>query len=398
MVWYYMNALNPLYVIVLLLFSFLISLKTQKIVELPRATNRYSSIDGLRGYAAFFVFIHHSSIWYFYLKNNTWVAPSSHLYNHLGQTSVAFFFMITGFLFSKKIINTNDSELDWLKLFISRILRLSPLYIVSISVLVLIAFFVSKWQLNESMLKISSELIRWYSFTILGGPDINGAPHTSGIIAGVTWSLKYEWFFYLSLPLLSFIFMRRVPTLYLVISAISMSFFLVLYALKPEAFPTFHLLFFVSGIIAAFASKNDFLINTLDKKPFSLIALGCIALTIISKPSAYSILPLALLTIAFCIMVCGNTLFGILTTKFSRHLGEISYSIYLTHGIILFLVFYFVIGYENAKIFSPTEHWLLICGITPILMVLSSYSYKYIESPPLKMVSNLTLFLKEIKK
>jgi peptidoglycan/LPS O-acetylase OafA/YrhL len=61
--------------------------------------DRYASLDGLRGYCAFFVFLHHASIWYSYLHTNSWAAPPSHFYNHLGQSGVAIFFMITGFLF-----------------------------------------------------------------------------------------------------------------------------------------------------------------------------------------------------------------------------------------------------------------------------------------------------------
>lgn len=66
---------------------------------------RNDSIDGLRGYLAFFVFLHHSLVWYFYIKTGSWNVLDSHFYNHLGQTSVVFFFMITGFLFYAKLLN-----------------------------------------------------------------------------------------------------------------------------------------------------------------------------------------------------------------------------------------------------------------------------------------------------
>ncbi|UYM62238.1 acyltransferase [Pseudomonas aeruginosa] len=65
--------------------------------------SRFVTIDGLRGYLAFFVFLHHSSIWYYYLKDGLWQLPPSRLYAHFGQTSVALFFMVTGFLFAHKL-------------------------------------------------------------------------------------------------------------------------------------------------------------------------------------------------------------------------------------------------------------------------------------------------------
>ena len=93
---------------------------------------KYKSIDGLRGYLAFFVFLHHSYIYFFYLKTNIWEEPKSNLFNHFGQTSVLFFFMITSFLFTNKLINAKEKKINWNRFFISRIFRLFPMYFISI--------------------------------------------------------------------------------------------------------------------------------------------------------------------------------------------------------------------------------------------------------------------------
>ncbi len=66
---------------------------------------RYASIDGLRGYLAFFVFLHHSSVWYFYIQTGHWERPDSGLYDYFGMGSVKIFFMVTGFLFFGKILD-----------------------------------------------------------------------------------------------------------------------------------------------------------------------------------------------------------------------------------------------------------------------------------------------------
>ncbi|MFC6337438.1 acyltransferase family protein [Pseudomonas karstica] len=65
----------------------------------PSSQGRFVTIDGLRGYLAFFVFLHHSCIWYYYLQSGVWALPPSRLFVHFGQMGVALFFMITGFLF-----------------------------------------------------------------------------------------------------------------------------------------------------------------------------------------------------------------------------------------------------------------------------------------------------------
>jgi peptidoglycan/LPS O-acetylase OafA/YrhL len=57
----------------------------------PPKQGRFATLDGLRGYLAIFVFLHHSSIWYYYLRTNQWKLPPSSLYTHFGQSSVALF-------------------------------------------------------------------------------------------------------------------------------------------------------------------------------------------------------------------------------------------------------------------------------------------------------------------
>lgn len=114
----------------------------------PSKAGRYLSIDGLRGYLAFFVFLHHSCVWYFYIRSAVWKAPPSNLYNNFGQSSVAFFFMITGFLFFTKIVNDRANGVDWVKLYISRVLRLFPLYFFAMILLFIVVAALSNVSLN----------------------------------------------------------------------------------------------------------------------------------------------------------------------------------------------------------------------------------------------------------
>lgn len=79
----------------------------------PARGGRFVAIDGLRGFLAFFVFLHHGSIWYGQLHEQRWVAPASPLYRHLGDSSVALFFMITAFLFTTKVIDSDRRPIDW---------------------------------------------------------------------------------------------------------------------------------------------------------------------------------------------------------------------------------------------------------------------------------------------
>ena len=135
------NPVSPLFALAVLLTAFFIAYILNK-VNPSKEFQKYRSLDGLRGLAAVFVFIHHSSIWYFYKKSHLWTVPPSNLYTQLGQGAVTMFFMMTAFLFWGKI--RESSRVDWVKLYSARIMRLAPLYYVSIFVLFVFSAFMSK--------------------------------------------------------------------------------------------------------------------------------------------------------------------------------------------------------------------------------------------------------------
>lgn len=354
----------------------------------PPDQGRFSSIDGLRGYLAFFVFLHHSSIWYFYLRSGKWAVPPSNLYTHFGQSSVALFFMITGFLFFSKLIDGRSRGVDWGKLFISRFMRLVPLYFFSMLLLFLIVATLSNGVLNEPLPIFIKNATRWLGFTIFGAPNLNGIARTSTIVSGVTWSLPYEWFFYFSLPLLA-LTVRVVPPLpYIIIGVISIAG-LVIWHHQAH-----HLFSFFGGIVASALVRINEFRNFSSKKASSFIVLGCITIAVAAFPSAYGIVPLILLSISFSLIAGGNNIFGVLSSPASRTMGETAYSIYLLHGIILFVIFTFVIGKDNAKNYSAIEHWILIISATPPLIFFSFFTFRFIENPAMQKTNSVTAWLR----
>lgn len=353
----------------------------------PKEQGKYLAIDGLRGYLAFGVFLHHSMIWFFYLKTNQWAVPPSNLYTHFGQTGVAFFFMITGFLFFSKILDGKNKEIDWLRLYVSRFLRLTPLYAVAMGALFLIIFFLSDAKLNEPVKVVTSEVLRWITFTVRGDPDINGIERTSLIVAGVTWSLPYEWYFYLLLPIFALINGVRVGRGY-VVSAV-----VLIFIFKKHTY-IYHWLSFVGGILAAYLVRVDYLRYLLGKTVFSIAVILLVSATIVFFPSTYDWAPIALLSIAFVMIAAGNGVFGLLTNPISRTLGELAYSIYLLHGIVLFLLFRYFIGFEKLRLLPPIDYWFVIVAISPVLIFVSYISYRNIEHPALLNTDAMTSWLR----
>lgn len=383
-----MDAVSSLPAIASLLVAVATAFFLVKRFGAPPSEGRYASIDGLRGYLAFFVFLHHSCVWYFYLNTGRWEIPPSNLYTHFGQSSVALFFMITGFLFFSKLIDGRKKPIDWGKLFISRFLRLAPLYFFVVALLFTIVSYLSRGTANEPALKLAIEAVRWLGFTALGGPNLNGIENTSIILAGVTWTLPYEWFFYFSLPLLALTVGVRPPLPYMALSGLSIIFL----AVKQPSIALLGAFFAgtVTSVLVLFEPFRKFSMG----RVASLIILGCLAIAVGLYPSPYSFSPLFLLFVAFALVACGNNLFGLLLNPVSRTLGEMAYSIYLLHGITLFIVFNLILGMSESKELSPMIFWSIVVGVTPVLLLFSFSTFSFIERPSMQSSTAFTAWLR----
>jgi peptidoglycan/LPS O-acetylase OafA/YrhL len=100
------------------------------------------------------------------------------------------------------------------------------------------------------------------------------------------------------------------------------------------------------------------------------------------------------MTIAFCLVAGGNSIFGVLKYRVSRALGEMAYSMYLMHGILLFVAFHFLIGLPAAKELSPVQYWAVIVMLTPVLIVVCGMTFRFIEKPAMRRVGPLTEWLR----
>jgi peptidoglycan/LPS O-acetylase OafA/YrhL len=379
-----MSFLNPIFALLIFFTAYtsayLLNYKNRITVN----KNRYESIDGLRGFLAIAVFIHHSSIWFQYLQINSWEIPKSKFYNQLGQISVSFFFMITVFLFISKLLNTKSEKINWNSIFISRFFRIVPLYIFSITLLILIIFLMNNWELNVSISRFFKELFFWITFTLFRNITINNSDYTYIINAGVVWSLTYEWLFYFSLPLISvFIYKKITSKIYLIISLI----FILLF-FKFNIYNQHHLLSLLGGAIAPFLIKYTTKKINFNTPLISALILLLVTLVFYFDDSNNYICKL-LLIIIFNLIALGNNVFGILKSSTLKFLGEISYSIYLIHGIIIFSVMYFFFSLEEAKKLTPLNFYFTILVITPILVFICFSTYNYIEKPFINLSKKL---------
>ena len=328
--------------------------------SIPLHGDRVQGIDGLRGYLAGTVFIHHACIWYFFLRSGRWEKPASHFYTELGGASVALFFMITAFLFTRRILASRTIE--WNRLYVSRILRIVPLLVVHHLAALLVMAFI---RLNHI-------------------PSVfNGVETDRKVLltAAVSWTLDFEWIFYLMLPLLALLRGMRVPLVLVLLSA------LMVIERQTEVLSG-NMLPFIGGVVAALLADSNVVRKFAPSRIASLLVVACLA-------AAYGLgrsLPvaawLALLTLAFTLIANGNTLSGLLSCRVSRVFGEITYSVYLLHGLVLFLAFRGVAGIPFAQSLSPAMHWLVVALATPFLVALSYASWRWIEQPCLRRVDS----------
>lgn len=364
---------NPVYALIAVIIALLAMWGITYKSGSPSAQGRYASIDGLRGYLAFFVFLHHGSVWYFYLHTDRWQLPPSNLLTHFGQSSVAFFFMITGFLFYGKILEAGHKKIDWARLYASRFLRLFPLYLFSILILLLIVAIESKGILQVPLTSLLTQIATWFGFTIFGNPDVNAVAGTGLINALVTWSLPYEWFFYLTSPILALLAKNIPPIRYLILSVLGVT----IIAMQQ---PVYSAKAFLSGIAAAYLVKNVPFKKFAETRFASLLVIICLILLVVTSPIAHGVKPFVLLSIAFILIACGNHLFGVLIHPISRAFGELSYSIYLLHGMLLYIIFKLILR-EKAKMLSVNQFWIIIFVITPLLILICSITFRFIEKP-----------------
>lgn len=381
-----MHPLHPIFSL-LILIIILVSVKTSGLfLKIKISEVKFTSIDGLRGYLAVFVFLHHSAIWFYYSAESKWQSPPSNLYNHFGQTSVILFFMITGFLFYTKLFDSSKKPIDWFNFYIARFLRLTPLYFLALVLMFLIVMILSDFKMVETPVVLFQKILVWLSYGVIDMPDLNNAENTRYILAWVTWSLVYEWLFYFILPFVALLSFHVKTSLEIILISLAG----VVFILYNIGFNLMYILPFAGGVGAAIINQIDKLRALASSVICTIIALGCLLATIFIFESPYGIIPIAMLSLFFTIVANGNSIFGLLNLDISRVLGQISYTIYLLHGIILFTVFTFFVKTPCTTL----EYWGIICGIAAVLVFISRLVYTYYEGPIIQSSPKITEYLK----
>ena len=339
---------------------------------------RVGTIDGLRGLLALAVFFHHAAIWHQYIIIGEWRPPPSRFYANLGPAGVSMFFMITGYLFWSQMLKTRGRP-NFLKLYVGRLFRIVPLYLVLALIVLVSVGFATHWRLNESPFSVSNEVARWLAGGVLDVPDVN-AYHASLISASVTWSLSYEWMFYASLIVTAFF--ARNPLAGFLLPLVGLITVILLFYCGYRLFEAKIALLFSVGMIAAAVREPlaSAALNGIPQWALSAVAIGAAALAVMGFDGMYGVAPELLLGVGFLLIVSGATLFGLLLTRPARRLGDISYGIYLLQGPVLLLAFSFP-ALRVASAASPAVHWSLTAIAAAALTAFVTLTHSLVERP-----------------
>lgn len=371
-----MDYLSPLFSIVVYIIAFGTAYLIRSNSKIAVQNGRHESVDGLRGFLALGVFIHHSAAWGQYFYNGNWDISKSNLYSQFGQVSVSFFFMITSFLFTTRLLDSREKEFGWKNFFIGRAYRLVPMYYISVLLIVIIIMSLDSWNVRIGGVDFFISIAHWLLFTIFKTTHINGAQYTSLVNGGIQWSLWYEWLFYISLPLLSVFILKVKPKTGYLLFGIA---FIVAFCLFRNVL-SYHIYSFVGGCVAAVLLKFTSFHEKINERYKSILVLVCLIL-IVQFNTTSNVLCILLITVVFTLVAMDTSVFGILKNPTLKFLGEICYSTYLLHCILLYSVFFFGFTFAKIKQYSPVEYCVIIFSIVPALIAISFLSYKYIEKP-----------------
>ncbi len=358
--------------ILMLISAVFIATKMEWIRHDLGSHNRHLTLDGLRGLCASSVFIHHSVMAYGFYATGQWKPLAglsgyeANFMGHLGSVGVMLFFMITGFLFADRMLVKGGIE-DWAQFYRKRVKRIAPLYFFVVLVVIGICT-VANLKAGRSHVT-PGQAMQWLGFGFFPLANIGGYASSWTVVCGVLWTLAIEWKFYFLLPVFSIICLSRTAFLrgVLVISLASVAFGLS-GAIDMKA--AVISLCFCAGAFSAYMYTTGF------SRQFSswwaaLIALVAIAIDVKFLFSSYNYVSFMSVALLFLCVSSGNSLFGILNMRPLKFLGVISYSIYLCHGVVLYL------SSDSSSLGLNSYAVIAAALIVPFCVV----TYRFVERP-----------------
>ena len=341
---------------------------------------RLATLDGLRGFLALAVLFQHGAIYHRFLLDGRWELPPSRFYVLLGEVGVSMFFMVTGYLFWSRLV-AESGRPAWLRLYIGRIFRIGPLYLAAVAAMLAIIFAMQGLQLNVTWGRLVSQVGTWLALGLVPGWDVNGYAHTGLVLAGVTWTLRYEWLFYLSLPATAFAAARGWTHLPFAAAGLAGCLLWKIALDLPTGARSdqIYAAMFFAGMTCASLHARGLIASWSDRA--ASVTVSVLLVVAFTVPSTtHTAKAVILLGTIFYLITSGCTLWGLLVSRPARRLGDISYGLYLLQGLVLFVVLWLP-PLRAAALASPAHHWSLMLLCAALLITVATATHVWIERP-----------------
>ncbi len=339
----------------------------------------YNNLDGIRAIAVLMVMIFH----FFPAVNEGTLLPFLKKISIFGQTGVTLFFVLSGFLITRILINTKHKNNYFLNFYMRRFLRIFPLYYFFL----VLSYYIFPIILN---LKIPSFSQQIYYFTYL--QNFAMTFHWDSIGPGHFWSLAVEEHFYIFWPILVYFLSisKLKKTIYFIIFfAFVLRIVFVINNLNVFYFTFTRIDALAIGSLLAVFEKKEYIKQTNAIKFLSVLIISVIMLAIlgVSFPEKGNNIVqitkfLFLATLYFGLLGYlisinkENIVNRILRSHFFSFTGKISYGLYVYHPISLVFFVHFFYGYSIL---------ITILGSFLISYLLSTVSYYILEKSFLKL-------------
>jgi exopolysaccharide production protein ExoZ len=310
------------------------------------ATTRNLPMEGLRGFAVLLVFfVHYHALFGAWVSSNSMTFAFSKFLSNVGQAGVDLFFVLSGYLIYGSVIKKHRSYFGFIG---RRIQRIYPTFLCVFAIYVLLSV------LFPSESKVPTNAMGASLFLLENALLLPGLFNIPAIVT-VAWSLSYEFFYYLLIPVLVGILAMRYwnrSGRVIFFSAVAIGF--TTYCVMGHPLHI-RLIMFISGILLFEARHPGNMDRRLTLHSDVLVTL----LLLVTFPMIYALTERAglfsywpgivrfgeiyriclLFTNFFVLVLASFSGLSLLSRVFSwtpiRWLGNISYSYYLIHGLTL---------------------------------------------------------------
>jgi peptidoglycan/LPS O-acetylase OafA/YrhL len=350
-------------------------------------------LTALRGIAALWVVLFHLDVIIFYRELGSLIPHEMTGLITQGYLWVDFFFMLSGFImchiYGEKLgVHVQSNAVK--KYLIARFFRIYPLHLFTLLLLIGFVFLVST--LTPSALDDSwAVYFDWQA--LLSNVFLTNAMNQHTYLSWniVSWSIGAEWWAYIfGIGLFLYLGGHKVgrPVIVAVVSFFCL-ILLVYFHTNNNLDIKFDFGFlrcifgFSLGVSSYTVFKQNIARNILQQDRYFILTVFTLLVLFHLKVNDLFTIPLFVILI-LCAAFNQGTVGKLLSARVPQFLGEISYSIYLMHGV-WFMVFWFELPVLSKlwsiEVFSLT-HTIMYVFIFLVLTIASAMvSYRYVEVP-----------------